>query len=71
MIRILVTPFADESSRLMDLASGFVGSCVIVVAMVSVILSVYHRDRDRLRTAAKSLAESRTLLATLIDILAT
>ena len=63
----LVTPFADESSRVMDLASGFVGSCVIVVAMVSVILSVYHRDRDRLRTAAKSLAESRTLLATLID----
>ena len=51
----------------MDVASGFVGSSMIVVAMVSVILSVYHRDRDRLRTAAKSLAESRTLLATLID----
>ena len=34
----LVTPFADESSRVMDLASGFVGSCMIVVAMVSVIL---------------------------------
>jgi signal transduction histidine kinase len=63
----LTTPFADSSSRLMDLASGFVGSCVIVVAMISVILSVYHRDRERLRTAVQSLAESRTLLSTLID----
>jgi PAS domain-containing protein len=63
----LITPFADEPSRLIDLASGFVGSCVIVVSAVSVILSVYHRDRERLRTAVQSLAESRTLLATLID----
>ena len=63
----LITPFVDEQSRLVDLASGFIGSCVIVVAMVSVILSVYHRDRERLRTVAQSLAESRTLLATLID----
>ena len=63
----LTTPFADATSRLVDLAGGFVGSCVLVVAMVSVILSVYHRDRERLRTVAQSLAESRTLLATLID----
>ena len=67
----LVTQFADESSRVMDLASGFVGSCVIVVAMVSVILSVYHRDRDRLRTPpshwpshAPCWRRSSTLLAT-------
>jgi len=63
----LTTPYASASERLVDMASGFVGSSVIVVAMVSLILSVYLRDRERLRTAAQSLAESRTLLSTLID----
>jgi signal transduction histidine kinase len=70
----LATPFHHPVDRPLDLATGFLGGGAAIVLMLWVVLSLYHRDSDRLRRALaaeadarEEVAESRAVLSTLIN----
>jgi signal transduction histidine kinase/CheY-like chemotaxis protein len=70
----LATPFQHAVDRPLDLGTGFLGSGAAIVLMLWVVLSLYHRDSDRLRRALRAeadareqVAESGAVLSTLIN----
>ena len=56
-----VIPFASRDVRLLDLATGFLLCSVVCVIILWVVLSAYHRERERLGAAlaAQSASEAR------------
>ncbi len=56
-----VIPFASRDVRLLDLATGFLVCSVVCVIILWVVLSAYHRERERLGAAltAQSASEAR------------
>ncbi|MGE0041851.1 MAG: ATP-binding protein [Vicinamibacterales bacterium] len=63
----LVTHFASDDDRLLDLASGWVMSAAAVVIMLGVVLAGYTRERRRLRVTVTALDESRALLSSVVN----